>query len=119
MDKIIIDQLHIDTLIGVHEWERSVKQTLILTVALGCDVQKAAVNDQLNDAVDYARVADRIIAFANENQFQLIETFAEQLAQLLLNEFLINSVEIDLCKPGAIAKALSAGIHIKRSNGKI
>jgi 7,8-dihydroneopterin aldolase/epimerase/oxygenase len=118
MDTIIIEQLRVDTIIGVHEWERSVKQTLVITVALACDVQKAAAKDSLNDAVDYVRIANRIVAFAGKNQFQLMETFAEQLAQLLLAEFAIASVTIDLCKPGAIAQALSAGIHIERSNRK-
>jgi len=118
MDKIIIEQLRVDTIIGVHEWERSVKQALIISVVLSCDVQKAAVNDRLDDAIDYVQIANRIVDFADANQFQLMETFVEQLAQLLLNEFSISSVTIDLRKPVAIAQALSAGVRIERNREK-
>ena len=118
MDKIIIEQLRVDTIIGVHESEQSVKQTLIITVELCCDVKKAAAKDRLSDAVDYVQIANRITAFAAEHQFQLIETFAEQLAQLLLREFSIDGVKIDLRKTSAIPQALSAGICIERSKEK-
>ena len=118
MDQIIIEQLRVDTLIGVHAWERVVKQTLLVTVALGGDVRTAAMNDRLSDAIDYVQIANRIVAFADKNQFQLIETFAEQLAQLLLKEFAIAKVTIDVRKPGAVAQAMSVGVHIERSSEK-
>ncbi len=118
MDKVIIEALRVDTIIGVHEWERSVRQSLVISIELGCDVRKAAANDQLVDTVDYAGIASRIIAFTAEHHFRLLETLAEQLAQLLLDEFPIQQVKLSVRKPAAIAQATAAGIQIERHREK-
>ena len=117
MDNVIIEELRIDTIIGVNEWERSVKQTLMITAELSCNIKKAAANDQLIDTVDYTGIANRMIAFSSIHHFQLIETLAEQLAQLLLAEYPIQCVKITVRKSAAIAQAASAGIQIERSRG--
>jgi dihydroneopterin aldolase len=117
-DKVVIEDLRIDTIIGVNEWERSVKQTLLVTLDLGCDVKTAAANDQLSDTIDYTGIANRVIDFTSTHHFQLIETLAERLAQLLLAEYPVQSVKIYLRKPAAIAQAKSAGIQIERHREK-
>jgi len=118
LDKVIIEDLCIDTIIGVNEWEQSVKQKLLITVELSCDVKTAAANDQLRDTIDYAGIANRMLAFSSTHHFQLIETLAERLAQLLLAEYPIQRVKIYLRKPSAIAQAASAGIQIERGREK-
>jgi len=118
MDKVIIEALRVDTFIGVNAWEQSVKQTLVISIELGCDIRKAAATDQLTDAVDYASIANRIIAFTSSHHFQLLEVVAEQLTQLLLDNFSIHYVKIDVRKTDAIAQAAAAGVQIERSREK-
>lgn len=118
MDKVFIENLRLDTFIGVNEWEQSVKQTLLLCLELNCDVKKAAANDRLTDTVDYTGIADRLTAFSSAHHFQLIETLAEQLAQLLLAEYAIQQVKITLRKPAALAQADCAGVQLERSREK-
>lgn len=118
MDKVIIEDLCLDTLVGVNAWEQLVRQTLLISVELSCDIKKAAANDTLVDTVDYTGIASRIREFASTHHFQLIETLAEKLAQLLLAEYRIDCVSIYLRKPAALAQAASAGIRIERHREK-
>lgn len=115
MDHIVINRLRICTTIGVYEWERSVRQTLWLDLELGCDARYAAASDELADSIDYASLAARIEAFALAHHFCLIETLAEKIAVLVLDDFAAQSVMIYLRKPDALAGAADAGIRIERS----
>lgn len=115
MDHIVIDRLRIDTTVGVYEWERAVRQTLWLDLELACDTKPAAARDDLADSIDYANLASRIEAFAIAHHFSLIETLAEKIAMLIINDFAVQAVKVYLRKPDALAGAASAGVRIERS----
>ncbi|MBK8510404.1 MAG: dihydroneopterin aldolase [Candidatus Competibacteraceae bacterium] len=114
MDTIFIRELHVQALIGVYPKERESRQTLVLDLELGADIGPAAARDRLDDTLDYATVARRIDQFAAASDFQLVETLAERIAELLLREFNVPWLRLRLCKPGAIAGARDAGVLIER-----
>ncbi len=114
MDIIYLSDLRIDTVIGVWEWERRVRQTVSLDIEMATDIRRAAASDALEDTLDYKAVAKRVIAFVEESRFQLVETLAERVAQLILDEFPVPWVRLRLNKPGAIRGARDVGVLIER-----
>ncbi|MHC5350897.1 dihydroneopterin aldolase [Metapseudomonas furukawaii] len=114
MDMVFIEGLEVDTVIGAYDWERSIRQCLRLDLQFGWDNRPAAEGDDLEKALDYATVSQRIQAFAAESQFLLVETFAERLVALLMAEFNIPWVRLKLHKPGAVPAASSVGVEIER-----
>ena len=115
MDIIFLDDLRIETIIGIFDWERETKQTVILDLEMAADIRKAAATDAIEDTLDYKAVAKRIIQFVEESEFQLVETLAERCAQLLMNEFNIPWVRLTLNKIGALSGARDVGVIIERS----
>jgi dihydroneopterin aldolase len=115
MDIIFIHELLIETTIGVHPWERDLRRTLRLDLELGADIRPAAATDRLEDTLDYQAVAQRISHFAAASDFHLVETLAEQLAELLLREFAVPWLRLTLHKPGVPSGAKAAGVIIERS----
>ncbi|GLZ84904.1 7,8-dihydroneopterin aldolase [Metapseudomonas resinovorans] len=114
MDTVFIEGLEVDTVIGAYDWERSIRQCLRLDLQLAWDNRPAAAGDDLEKALDYAAVSQRIQAFAAEAQFLLVETFAERLVAVLMAEFNIPWVRLKLHKPGAVPAASSVGVEIER-----
>ena len=115
MDIVFIEDLRIETVIGIYDWERGIRQCLTLDLQLGWDIRPAAAGDQLAAALDYAAVAARVQAFAAASCFQLVETFAERLAALLMAEFGIPWLRLRLTKPGAVPAARGGvGVEIER-----
>lgn len=114
MDIIFLADLRIDTVIGIFDWERRIKQTVIFDVEMAADIKKAAASDSIDDTLDYKAVAKRIIQFVEESEFQLVETLAENVAQLILSEFKVPWVRLKLNKTGAIRGASGVGIQIER-----
>lgn len=114
-DTIIIKQLQADTLIGVYDWEQTVRQTVLIDIELSYNMRKAARNDDLAAAVDYKSLCDRVIEHTESVHLQLIESLAEQLAGLCLSEFAIESCRISVHKPAAIAAAQDVVVSIERS----
>jgi dihydroneopterin aldolase len=114
MDIIFIHELRLETTIGVHPWERDIRQTLLLDLELGADIRPAAATDRLNDTLDYQAVAQRISEFAAASAFQLVETLGERIAELLLREFGAPWLRLTLRKPGVPSGAREAGIIIER-----
>jgi len=114
MDIVFIRGLRADTVIGVHDWERSVRQRLVLDLELATDTGRAAVADRLDDALDYAAVADRVVSFVEGSRCLLIETLAEQVAALLRAEFGVCWLRLRLTKPGAVVQAEEVGVLIER-----
>lgn len=114
MDRVFIEGLEVDTVIGAYDWERGIRQCLRLDLSFAWDNRPAASDDDLSKALDYASVSERIQAFAAQTQFQLVETFAERLAEVLMNEFHIPWLHIKLTKPGAVAAASGVGVEIER-----
>ena len=114
MDRVFIQGLEVDTVIGAYDWERGIRQCLRLDLSFAWDNRPAAAGDDLSKALDYASVSTRIQAFAEQAQFQLVETFAERLAEVLMAEFNIPWLHLRLTKPGAAAAAAGVGVEIER-----
>lgn len=116
MDIIYLSDLRIETVIGIFDWERRIKQIISLDLEMATDIKKAASSDHIDDTLNYKAVAKRVIAFVEESQFQLVETLAERVAEIILNEFEVPWVRVKLNKPGAIRGARDVGIIIERGN---
>ena len=114
MDIVFITGLRADTVIGVYDWERRIRQTVVLDLELASDNRRAAASDGIGDALDYAAISARLLSFIEESEFQLIETLAEQVAALVLAEFAVPWLRLRLAKPGAVAEARDVGVLIER-----
>ncbi len=115
MDIIYLHDLRIATVIGVYDWERRVKQTVIFDLDMAADIRKAAATDSIADTLDYKAVAKRLIEFVGDSQFQLVETLAERVAEIVLNEFNITWLRLKVNKRGAVRGAVDVGVIIERS----
>jgi dihydroneopterin aldolase len=114
VDIVFIEGLRADTVIGVYAWERGIRQSVVLDLELAADTRAAAASDKLDDAVDYAAISARLLSFIRHSEFQLIETLAERVAAILLEEFSIPWLRLRLAKPGAVASAGDVGVVIER-----
>ncbi len=121
MDIIYLNDLRIETVIGIFDWERKIKQTISFDIEMGTDIRKAAASDHIDDTLDYKAVSKRLIDFVSSSEFQLVETLAERISEIILNEFNVPWVKLRLNKQGAIRGARDVGVLIERgmnSNGK-
>jgi len=114
LDRVFIEGLEVDTVIGAYDWEREIVQCLRLDLSFAWDNRPAAAGDDLTLALDYASVSSRIQAFAQEAKFELVETFAERLATLLMDEFTIPWLRLRVTKSGAVPAAKGVGVEIER-----
>lgn len=114
MDIIYLNDLRIDTVIGIYDWERRIKQTVVLDLEMGADIRQAAASDHIDDTLNYKAVAKRIIGFVEESEYQLVETLAEKVAEIILGEFNVPWVRIRLNKQGAVRGARDVGVIIER-----
>ncbi|VAX10370.1 Dihydroneopterin aldolase [hydrothermal vent metagenome] len=114
MDIVFLRGLRVETVIGIYDWERKIKQTVKLDLEMAADVAKAAASDQIDDALDYKAVAKRLLSFVEESEFQLVETLAERCAQLIQDEFGVTWVRLTLNKVGAVRGAKDVGVIIER-----
>ena len=114
MDIIFLGGLEIETIIGIYDWERETKQTVVLDIEMAFDIQKAAETDDIQYTLDYKTVSKRIIAFVEESNFFLVEKLISEIANIILNEFYVPWVKITLNKKGAIRGASDVGIMIER-----
>ncbi len=113
-DAVLIRDLKLPTLIGVHPWERKAPQTLLLDLELVCDARRGAKRDALADALDYEAVAKRLIELGANSSFQLLESFAEAAAALLHAEFGVTRVVLTVRKTGALREAREVAVRIER-----
>jgi dihydroneopterin aldolase len=116
MDIVYIRDLRIDTVIGIFDWERQVRQTVSLDLEMATDIARAARSDHIDDALDYKAVAKRLMGFVGASEFQLVETLAERCAELVLREFGVPWLRLRLSKPGALRGARDVGIVIERGS---
>lgn len=114
MDIIYINDLRIETVIGIFDWERKIKQTVILDIEMAGDCRKAAENDSVDDTVNYKSVAKRLIAFVGDSEYQLVETLAERCAEIVVKEFQVPWVKLRVNKQGALRGARDVGVIIER-----
>ena len=113
-DVVFIEDLRIQTVIGVFDWEREITQTISLDIEMTFDIEKAARTDRIEDTLDYKAVAKRLIAFVEGSEFQLVEALAEHCARIILEEFPVTSVRLKLSKPGAVRSSSAVGVVIRR-----
>lgn len=114
MDIIFLRDLRIETIVGIYDWEREVKQTVILDLEMGADIRAAAASDRIEDTLNYKAVAKRLIQFVGDSRFQLVETLAERCAGIILEEFGVPWVRLSLNKIGAVRGARDVGVLIER-----
>ena len=114
MDILYISQLRVETVIGVYEWERHIRQVVLLDLEMATDVARAAATDNIADALNYKAVAKRVAAFVEGTRFQLVETLAERVAERVLDEFGGPWVRLRVCKEGALRGVREVGILIER-----
>lgn len=117
MDKIFLSALSVECIVGIWEWERRVKQTVIIDLEMAADIRRAAASDRIEDTIDYKKVTKRLLAFVGESQFQLVETLTEQIARVVVLEFGVAYVKVRVNKQGAIRGARDVGIEIERRPG--
>ena len=114
MDKIFLDELKIDTIIGIWDWERKIRQTVIIDLEMSADIARAAASDSVEDTLNYKSVAKRVQQFVGDSRFQLVETLAERIAGIIRDEFDVAWVKVRVHKPGAIRGSKDVGIEIER-----
>lgn len=115
MDKVFIEGLEIETLIGIYDWERRIRQTLQFDIEMAFDNRVPAASDRIEDTLDYKAVSKRLIQYVSASDFGLVETLAERCAELILGEFAVSQVRLKLSKPGAVRGARAVGVLIERS----
>ncbi len=116
MDTIFLRDLRVETIVGVWDWERKIRQTVSIDLEMAADIHRAAASDSLDDTLNYKLVAKRVQQFVAESSFQLVETLAENIAEVVLNDFDVPWVEVRVNKPGAIRGARDVGVKIRREN---
>ena len=114
MDIVFIEDLRIETIIGIYDWEREIRQVVAIDLEMAADNTKPASTESIDDALNYKAVAKRLIQFVGESEFQLVETLAERIGEIILNEFNVPWMKLKLSKPGAVTGSKSVGVIIER-----
>ena len=116
MDIIFLSGLTTECIIGIWDWERRVKQKVVVDLEMGADIRRAAGSDRIDDTLDYKSVSKRLLQFIGDSEFQLVETLTERIAELVVTEFSVPWVRVRLNKQGAIRGSRDVGILIERSS---
>ena len=114
MDIVFIRELQIETVIGIYDWERKVRQTISLDIDMATDINKAATTDHIDDTLSYKTVAKRLIEFVEQSDFELVEALAEKICAIIIEEFKVPWVKLTLSKPGAVRGSRAVGVIIER-----
>ncbi len=114
MDTIFLSELKVDTVIGIWDWERRIRQTVIIDLEMSADIARAAASDEVVDTLNYKSVAKRVQSFVADSKFQLVETLAERIAAIIREEFEVQWVSVRVNKPGAIRGSKGVGVAIER-----
>lgn len=113
-DAIFLQDMQVDAVIGIWEWERRIRQTVSIDLKIGIDIRKAAATDTIEDSLNYKQVAKRVQEFVRDSEYHLVETLAENIASVVLTEFDIPWIELRVNKPGAIRGSRDVGVIIRR-----
>ena len=116
-DKVFIEGLEIETLIGIYDWERRIRQTLVFDIEMAFDNRVPAATDDIALTLNYKDVSKRLVEYVGQSGFGLVETLAERCAAIILDEFGVARVRLKLSKPGAVRGARAVGVVIERSRG--
>jgi dihydroneopterin aldolase len=114
MGIIFLQELKVDTIIGIWEWERRIRQTVVIDLEMSADIAKAAATDDVADTLNYKSVAKRVQSFVADSRFQLVETLAERIASIIREEHGVAWVMVRVNKPGAIRGSKAVGVMIER-----
>lgn len=114
MDIVFIRELKVDTVVGIYDWERRIRQNVVMDLDMAADIARAAKGDRIEDTLDYKAVAKRVAQYVSGAEFKLVETLAEKVAELVMQEFKVRWVKITLNKPGAVNGSKSVGVVIER-----
>ena len=114
LDIVFIEDLRIETIIGIHDWEREIRQVVAIDLEMAADNTKPAASESIDDALNYKAVAKRLIKFVGESEFLLVETLAEEIAAIVLQEFNVPWLRLRLSKPGAVTGSKAVGVVIER-----
>lgn len=114
MDRVFIEDLRIQTVIGVFDWEREIQQIVSLDLEMAFDIAPSAASDDIHDTLDYKAVSKRLIQFVEGSEFQLVEALAEHCARIVLAEFPVRWLRLKLSKPGAVRGSSAVGVIIER-----
>jgi dihydroneopterin aldolase len=118
-DRIFLHGLAVECIIGFIEWERRIKQTIVLDVEMPVDCARAAQSDEVAETLDYKKVAKRLIAFVSTSEFKLVETLAHRTAMLIIEEFGVDWVRLSINKPGAIRGSKDVGVAVLRTRADL
>lgn len=113
-DIVFIEDLRIETIIGIYDWEREIRQVISIDLEMAADNTRPAATESIDDALNYKAVAKRLIQFVGESEFQLVETLAERIAEIVRNEFGVTWLRLKLSKPGAVTGSRAVGVIIER-----
>ena len=117
MDKVFIEALEIDAVIGIYDWERTIRQPVQLDIEMDFDNRIPAASDKIEDTLDYKAVSKRLIQFVGDSSYGLVETLAENCARIIIEEFGVSRVRLKLSKLGAVRGARAVGVIVERSKG--
>ncbi len=115
MDKVFIEALQIEALIGIYDWERRIRQPLVFDLEMGFDNRVPAASDDIAHTLDYKAVSKRLVEYVSQSDFGLVETLAERCAGIVMDEFGIDWLRLKLSKPGAVRGARAVGVIIERT----
>ena len=113
-DVIFLHDMRVETVVGIWDWERKIRQTVSIDLEMGADIRRAAENDDIEHTLNYKLVAKQVQKFVAESEFRLVETMAEKIAETVLQQFDMPWIEVRVSKPGAIRHAKNVGVLIRR-----
>ncbi|WP_313915025.1 dihydroneopterin aldolase [Tahibacter sp.] len=116
MDTVFIEDLRIETVIGIYDWERQIRQVVALDLEMAFDNRKPAASDKIVDTLDYKAVSKRLIAFVEAAHYELVETLAEECARIVRDEFGVAWLRLRVAKPGAVRGSKAVGVVIERGS---
>lgn len=116
MDIVFIHDLRIETVIGIYDWERKIRQVISLDIEMATDISKAASSDNIDDTLSYKSVAKRLIEFVEQSEYELVEALAEEICRIVREEFAVPWVKLTLHKPGAVRGSKSVGVIVERGD---
>ncbi len=114
MDIVFIRDLQVETVIGIYDWERKIRQTVSIDLDMAADIQQAASSDNIDDTLSYKTVARRLVEFIEQSEYELVEALAEKICAIVREEFAVPWVRLTLSKPGAVRGSRSVGVIIER-----
>ena len=114
-DTVFLHELKVETIVGIWDWERKIRQTVSIDLEMGADIRRAAETDSIDDTLNYKAVAKQVQQLVADSEFQLVESLAEKIAELVLTEFEVSWIKVRVSKPGAIRGAKDVGVLIRRS----